>query len=356
MGAADDYIVPSMTGISPPPLSMRRVSVVLPFRDAAATLPECLASITAQSLADFELLAIDDGSTDGSVHLVEQAARHDDRIRLLHTGGAGLVPALNLGLRTARSPLIARMDADDRMHPERLSVQLGFMQAHPEIVLAGCRVELFPEHALRKGMREYVRWQNDCLEPVDIAEEIYVESPFAHPSVMFRRDAVLRLGGYRDGMFPEDYDLWLRLHHAGHALVKLPETLLAWREGPGRASRVQPRYAREAFDALRAEYLARDRRLHSGRPLAYWGAGRRTRARARKLIDKGFPPAVWIDIDPRKIGNRVQGAPVVPPHWLAGNKDAFVLVYVCNHGARELIGQDLREMGYRRGRDFLMVG
>jgi glycosyltransferase involved in cell wall biosynthesis len=274
----------------------------------------------------------------------------------LHSGGAGLVATLNLGLQSARSPLIARMDADDRMHPGRLRAQLRFMQEHPEVVLAGCRVEMFPRHAVTAGMREYLRWQNDCLEPADIAEEIYVESPFAHPSVMFRRDDVLRLGGYRDGMFPEDYDLWLRLHHAGQVLAKLPETLLAWRESPGRASRVQPRYAREAFDALRAEYLARDRRLRGDRPLAYWGAGRRTRSRARRLIDKGFAPTVWIDIDPRKIGNRVQGAQVVPPDWLADNTDAFVLVYVCNHGARELIGRDLRAMGYRRGRDFLMVG
>jgi len=108
---------------------------------------------------------------------------------------------------------------------------------------------------------------------------------------------------------------------------------------------------------LRANFLARDPRLQRNRPLAYWGAGRKTRKRSQLLIDHGFQPSVWIDIDPRKIGNRINNINVVDPHWLQRQDPRpFVLVYVANHGAREAIGTMLEEFGYEAGVDYLAVG
>jgi glycosyltransferase involved in cell wall biosynthesis len=333
------------------------VSILLPFHNAADTLAETLDCIRGQTLTDYELVAVDDGSTDQSARLVRQAAQSDERIRLLQPGRVGLVRALNLGLAACRSELVARMDADDHMHPQRLRKQCDYLRDHPDIQLLATRVEMFPPGAVQEGYREYLRWQNSLLDAESIAAEIYVESPFVHPSVMFRREAVLKVGAYREGYFPEDYELWLRMHHAGMNMAKLPELLLSWRESPGRLSRTDDHYARDAFDRLRAEYLARDPRLPGDRPLAYWGAGRRTRLRANLLIEKGFPSTAWIDIDPKKIGNRIDGVPVVGPDWLADRADRpFVLSYVTNHGARELISRHLEEMGYRRGRDYLPVG
>ena len=334
------------------------LSILLPFRNAAATLPECLLSIQRQSLTNYELLAVDDHSSDASRSLLQQVAARDSRIRLLSNPGQGLVSALNHGLQRAATPLIARMDADDRMHPERLRLQYRYLQRHHEIALLGCATRIFPTHGLRAGIREYVRWQNGCNGPRQIADEIYIESPFAHPSVMFRRAPVMRLGGYREGLFPEDYDLWLRLHRAGVGMAKLPQTLLDWRDYPERTSRVDPRCSRAAFDALRARYLAKDPRVlrRSGR-LVFWGAGRKTRKRCNLLIEKGLKPSAWVDIDPKKIGNRLNGVAVESPAWLSGLQPRpLVLVYVTNHGARERIARDLEWMGYRRGRDYLAVG
>jgi len=332
------------------------ISVLMPFRDAATTLGAALASIRRQRYADFELLAVDDGSADGSAELVRAAAAEDGRVRLLRPGRLGLVGALNHGLAAAAAPLVARMDADDLMHPDRLGLQRAALEATPSLALVAARVALFPRGAVRAGYREYLRWQNGVITPDDVAANIYVESPFAHPSVTFRRDVMLALGGYADGPFPEDYELWLRMHHAGLLMAKLPRVLLAWRESPGRASRSDPRYSREAFDDLRARFLAADPRLSPGRPLAYWGAGRRTRLRAAHLIGRGFPPQAWVDIDPNKIGHIVAGAPVVPPGWLDRAPRPFVLVYVANHGAREFITPILHGYGYRPGADYLFVG
>lgn len=332
------------------------VSVVLPFRNAAATLPDCLASIQGQTLADFEVLALDDGSEDESAVIVAQAAQRDPRLRLVQPGRVGLVAALNLGIAHARSALIARMDADDRMHPERLAAQLAFLAEQPAITLVAAQVELFPAEQIRAGYQEYVRWQNQCLTPAAIAANIYVESPVAHPSVMVRRSALERLGGYHAGPFPEDYELWLRMHQAGMLMAKLPRILHFWRERPDRTSRVDPRYARAAFDQVRARFLARDPRLHSGRPLVVWGAGRTTRLRVRLLLEQGIHLAAWIDIDPKKIGQRVWGLSVHAPVWLDQEPHPFVLVYVTNHGARDYIAGLLAQWNYAVGADYLAVG
>lgn len=333
------------------------VSVLLPFRDAEETLPECLDSIAAQTLENFELLAIDDNSGDDSRNLLARRAARDGRIRLLSNPGTGLVAALNYGLAIARADLVARMDADDVMHPERLTCQQTAMLDEPALSVLGTQVRVISAAPVSAGLTEYVTWQNACVEEADIRAGIYVESPFAHPSVCLRRTAIVTAGGYREGKFPEDYELWLRLAQRGARMGKLRRVLLDWRDSPERLSRTDPRCAREAFDRLRARYLARDPRIvTAARRFAIWGAGRRTRRRCRWLLEDGLAPLAWIDIDPRKIGNRLAGVPVVAPDWLATRPDVFVLSYVANHGARELICKQLESFGRKNGVDFLCVG
>ncbi|ESQ13651.1 MAG: hypothetical protein N838_01070 [Thiohalocapsa sp. PB-PSB1] len=334
------------------------ISILLPYRNAVNTLPECLESIRAQTHADYELLCLDDGSNDGSTELVAQQAAQDPRMRLLSAPTRGLVAALNHGLAQARAPLVARMDADDLMHPRRLELQFRAMQRDPEIAVLASRVKAFPESALSDGFRAYIDWQNACITADAIANDLYLEAPLAHPSTMLRRDLIIAAGGYLDGDFPEDYELWLRLHHIGHRITKLPQCLLNWQDHQDRLSRQDPRYARGAFDRLRVRYLSTDPRLLAARDrLVIWGAGRNTRRRARLLVQQGFRPLAWIDIDPRKIGNRPDGMPVVEPAWLAGRQPKpLVLNYVTVHGARTRIEAELARLGYFKGRDYLHVG
>lgn len=333
-----------------------QLAVLLPFYNAAATLAETLDSILAQTFKDFVLIAVDDGSTDDSCKIVREYVKKDNRIKLLQIDHQGVVSAMNHALNSCDTSICARMDADDIMMPERLAMQFEYLQANLDIDLVGCCVHLFPEAIIQDGFNEYIRWQNSCITPQQIADNIYVELPIANPSICFRRDVVVDIGGYRDGDFPEDYELLLRLHQNAHRMAKLPEVLLHWRDSEGRLTRTDERYSRVAFDRIRAAYLARDSRLQQGRPLVYWGAGRVTRKRTAHLIGHGHTPHVWIDIDPLKIGNTIEGAEVVAPHWLEREDKPFVLSYVSNHGARELIASDLESRGYRNGIDYLMVG
>jgi len=333
---------------------MPRVSILLPFYNAEKTLDECLQSILAQSQQDFELIAVNDFSTDNSVAVLQ--AFNDSRIRLIDSSDKGIVAALNTGLQHCRSDYVARMDADDIMHPERLQKQYTHLEQYPGLTLSATQARKFPERNIRAGYIEYMRWQNACRSYREIQQQIYIESPFAHPSVMFRKQRILALGGYKDGDFPEDYELWLRLLAAGERMEKLPEVLLYWRESDKRLSRVSPRYSLTAFEKLRAQYLARDPRL-KGRDIVFWGAGRKTRRRAGHLIGQGIDPHAWIDIDPRKISNVYEGAKTHSPEWLLEQQNAkpFVLNYVRNHGAREYCRAFLDKAGYVMGEDYLDV-
>ena len=332
------------------------ISILLPFRNAESTIRACLASIWQQSFRHFQVLAVDDHSCDQTrARILEWP---DTRIRLVDNPGEGLVDALNFGLDQARYSLIARMDADDLMRSSRLRLQYELLSSSPEVDLVSARVSLFPTSSIGNGYREYARWQNRLLTHDDISAERFVESPLAHPSVMFRREAVLRLGGYKKGDFPEDYELWLRAIDRGTKIAKCPATLIDWRESGKRLSRTHRVYRRQAFDRLRAQYLARVPVLKQ-RPVIFWGAGRKTRLRAGHLIGLGIRPRAWIDIDPKKIGNFIHGVPVHAPEFLRvanGEPRPFVLVYVTNHGARELIQSELTALGYCINRDFLSVG
>ena len=269
-----------------------QLAVLLPFYNAASTLAETLDSILAQTFKDFVLIAVDDGSTDNSCDIVRDYMKQDGRIELLQIEHQGVVAAMNHALNNCTAPICARMDADDIMAPARLAMQFDYLQANPHIDLVGSCVRLFPEEVIQEGFNEYIRWQNSCITPQQIANNIYVELPIANPSICFRRDVVLKVGGYRDGDFPEDYELLLRLHQHGYQMAKLPEILLHWRDSEGRLTRTDQRYSRTAFDRIRAAYLALDPRLQQDRPLAYWGAGRVTRKRTAHLIEYGYRPHV----------------------------------------------------------------
>ncbi len=331
------------------------LSILLPFKNAGSTLAQCISSIQAQSLQDFEVIAVDDHSADNSAEIWQQS--NDPRFRLVTSNGNGLIDALNFGLSKSDTQWIVRMDADDIMHPQRLARQLDYLLQHPQTDLLACRVRLFSESTIKAGYSEYIRWQNTLTNHHSIINQRYVESPFAHPSVVFNRQRVINLGGYRKGDFPEDYELWLRMALAGCRFHKLEDTLLDWRDSASRLSRTASIYRREAFDQLRADYLALDSAHFRERPLAIWGAGRKTRKRAQRFLDKGFKVTAWIDIDPAKTGNFLKGVAVVFPHWLSTQVEKpFVLIYVTNHGARDLIAEELEQMGYKIGEDYLAVG
>ena len=206
-----------------------RVSVLLPAYNEEGFLEQAVESILGQTESSFELILVDDGSTDGSRTLLERLAATDQRIKLIHQPHKGIVAALNRGMREASGRYVARMDADDLAHPKRLELQAKYLDLHPDTGMVGSRVEYLGDAGRNRGLALFVEWCNSLTDSRDIDLYRFVETPFVHPSVMFRRELSERLGTYRDGPFPEDYELWLRWLEGGVGMAKLEETLLSWR-------------------------------------------------------------------------------------------------------------------------------
>jgi glycosyltransferase involved in cell wall biosynthesis len=329
----------------------------MPVFDAASTIVRAVESIRHQTFPAWELLAVDDGSRDGTGAVLRYLAQHEPRLRVIARPHEGIVAALNAGLGQARGPLIARMDADDESHPERLAEQVAFLERHAEVGVVGSRVGFGGNRNEAGGYALHVDWMNDVMAPREIALRRFIESPLAHPSVMFRREVVAAHGGYHEGQFPEDYELWLRWLEAGVVMAKLPRVLLTWNDPPARLSRLDPRYDVEAFYQCKAPYLARWLHGHvePARRILVWGAGRPTRKRAELLAPHGVRIDGYIDIDPRKVGKEIVRRRVLAPHDLPPPEASFVLGYVAKHGAREFAQNHLHSRGFVEGRDFLMV-
>lgn len=334
-------------------MSVPPLSILLPVRNEAEYLPQALASIERQTFHDWELVAVDDGSTDATPRQLAAAARRDRRIRIVDPPERGLVQALNAGLSACRAPLVARMDGDDISHPRRLELQLACLRAHPEIGLVASAFRHFPRTGLKVGMRAYEVWQNSLTTHETVMCDLFVESPFVHPSVMFRKDLVTAVGGYREMGWAEDYDLWLRLAAAGVRFARLPQPLFFWRERPERATRTMAEYTAGAFRACKVHHLRRGF-LDGTREVMLAGAGKEGRAWRLALEGEGIGVSRWVDVDPRKVGRQLHGAPVIPADGVSPAMGKL-LVTVGTRGAREELRRWAMARGFREGEDFICV-
>jgi glycosyltransferase involved in cell wall biosynthesis len=334
-----------------------RVSVLLPVCNAEPTLADALDSIASQTFAEHEVLVVLNGCTDGSAEVARSRAAIDRRLRVMELPRPGLVEALNCGMGVARTPLVARMDADDRMLGLRLEVQCAALDQHPDwdAVASQVRYVRHDTGPCTDGMRRYVDWLNTLQTPEAIRHSRFIDAPIAHPSVCFRRDAVLALGGYRSGEFPEDLELWLRMFEAGAVIGTVAQMLVEWCDGPRRLTRTDPRYAKAPHRALRHRYLLSGP-LRNGRHCRIWGAGAFGRDHARDLRLAGAAVDDLIDIDPRKIGRRVAGGlPIVGLDSVREPDGRLILVCVGSLGAREQISSALHARGHQPERDYLAL-
>jgi glycosyltransferase involved in cell wall biosynthesis len=333
------------------------VSVVLPVRNASVTLPDALDSLAAQTFSDFEVLAVNDGSDDNGATLavLNAFAARDPRIRILDRPHGGIVAALTAGLAAAHGNAIARMDADDVCHPRRLELQARYLDEHPAIGLVSCLADFGGDRHAARGYLRHLEWANSLRTPEEIRLGVFRESPLPHPSVLFRAALPKRFGGYREGDFPEDYELWLRWLEAGVVMAKLPQALLTWNDPPDRLSRTDPRYAAAAFHRIKAGYLARHlARTNPFHPkVIVAGAGRITRRRAEHLLAHGVVITSWLDIDPNKVGKDVAGRPVLHLSDVPRPDTCFVVPYVASRGVTEYLSTFLENRGFVLGRSYL---
>jgi len=228
-----------------------KVTVLLPAYNAGTYLDAAIDSICNQTYSDFELLVVDDGSTDSSIGRLQ--IFRDQRVRIVRNdSNLGLIATLNRGLREARGEFIARMDADDIAHPRRLERQVTFLDERANIGLCGTWFQTFDGYP-RRTVRP-------PTEPEEVHARLFVQSPLGHPTVMFRRRTFEEFRLSYDAAYPhcEDYELWTRAAMVTR-LANLPEVLLKYRMHPAQVSSAKRGEQEQTLDRIRGRQL---RRLH----------------------------------------------------------------------------------------------
>jgi glycosyltransferase involved in cell wall biosynthesis len=327
------------------------ISVLVPVWNAAATLPACLWSLQRQTEQRWQCVLVDDGSEDGSLAWARWFAAQDTRFMIVATAHQGLVATLQTGLAHCRGRFVARMDADDLMHRQRLLLQAQTLAESPHLAAVGCHVRLFPRRGLPEGRRTYERWLNSIDTPERVRQDAFVECPIAHPTLMIRRE-VLQTLEYRDQGWPEDYDLLLRLLARGNDVGVVPRRLLSWRDTPRRLSRTSPTYALERFTACKAAFLAASF-LKGTQTYILWGYGDTGKTLRQALLAHGKIPSHIVEIHPGRLGNRIHNALVIPPEGLVHVLRHRVVVSVAGAQARYEIRQAMLRLGFVELRDFV---
>ncbi len=314
---------------------MAAIDVLMPFRDAAPWIGDAWGSLVRQRFRDWRLVAVDDGSRDGSADRLVAAAGGDPRLHLVPAPARGVAAALNRGLDEVNAPVVVRMDADDLSHPARLETLWHFLGRHPDAGVAATRVRLFPAGRVSPAMGRYLAWQNGLLDPGSIRRERFVECTVTHASVAVRTAVLEACGGWWEGDGPEDLDLFLRLHRRGVRFVKHPRVLYCWRERAGRETRTSPRMSPAAFRAVKARYLAEE--LAGRGTVSVLGTGRSLDAWAGALAEQAVPV---------RVSAYRPGRP--PPGW-----DGVAVFCFGSPRARDRVRRVLR--GRREGEDYWFV-
>jgi len=326
------------------------VSVVMPVRNGGPYLAGAVASILGQTHENLELLLVDDHSTDRAITSLD---KRDARLKILANNGRGIIDACNTGLHHGKGEFIARMDADDISLPERFRMQLEYLDANPSIDICGSCVDIFSATGIQGGLERYRDWLNSVREPEQVRQQIFIESPLPHPTLMFRREVMQRLGAYRDNGWPEDYDLLLRADAANMLMGKPEPVLLRWREHATRLTHTDDRYQRQRFMRAKTHFLVRHRL--EGRPVIIWGAGPTGRDMFDLVSAEGAVVEGFIEVHPRRIGGRKRGLPVWPVAKVDNLRSSMLLVAVGSAGARAEIEAFLSEHAKTAGKDYLFV-
>lgn len=337
------------------------IAILMPIYNAATTVVACLEGMISQTFGNFELIAVDDGSTDATATIIKEFARKDSRIKLIRQQKSGIVAALNLGLSHCQAKYIARMDADDLMHPERLDLQLRFLKEHPQYNMIGTlyRNHIQPNSKTTAAMSLYQDWSNSLLSHAAIKEEMFVELPILHPTFFAEKSFFEQLKGYRDYPWPEDYDFFLRAAALGAIFGKVEQTLLYRGDRPERLTRIDARYKRPAMFQAKAHFLAKGTWLEKKRGIVIAGTGPSGKQVAKALARENLPIDCFVDNIPSSSGRTVMGIPAfgfvdeISASFLEQKREFLFLVCIGEQSGKKLVRRQMEKNGFVCGKDFI---
>jgi len=281
------------------------VSILMPYKNTANYLTDCLESILAQSYTNWELIAINDHSTDGSFTLVSAYAKKEARIRTFTNSGIGIIPALRMAYTHSQGTFITRMDSDDLMTPNRIRKMVADLNEKGTGHLSVGQVRYFSKRGISNGYERYEQWLNGLTAIGTNFSEIYKECVVPSPCWMIHRSDFDACNGFDSDRYPEDYDLAFRFYEGGLQIIPCSEVLLFWRDYDSRTSRTSRHYAQNYFLDIKLHYFLK---LHweKNKHLVVWGAGKKGKQIAQMLLDASIT-FNWICNNPKKTGKDIYG-------------------------------------------------
>lgn len=326
------------------------ISILLPYRDAGPWLRECLDSIRQQSLLSFEVLMVNDGSSDASARIAQEFAAADPRFVPLENPGRGLVPANRFGLSRARGTLVTRMDADDLMPPRKLESLSEPLLSCGRRNLSTGHVRYFPEENLGIGTLHYEQWLNERCRNHDHWQWIWRECVVPSPCWMAFREDLASIGAFVQDIYPDDYDLMFRFYEAGFRVLPLNELCHLWRQHPQRMSRQHEGFKTEAFMRLKLERLYRHFDMGSLR-LGILGHGKKA-----KLLTSLLPAGQdfqWFSERSKAAGNLIGGKRILSAEELAYSDDVLLISTLSTYENHDSLYQTLLAQGFEWNKSLL---
>ena len=318
------------------------VSVLMPFKNTVAFLPECIDSIINQTHTDWELIIVDDFSTDDSYQLVEDFAKQDSRITLLKNTKSGIIGALQLAFKHSKGDYITRMDSDDIMHAQKIETLANNLISNKRQSVAVGLIKYFSDDHLGDGYKNYEIWLNKLTKSGDNFSEIYKECVIPSPCWMMHRNDFIACDAFNPNTYPEDYDLTFRLYEQGYTCIPCDKEIHYWRDYTTRSSRVQEHYNQNNFLDIKLHYFLK-LDFNASRPLVIWGAGFKGKTIAKTFIKKDIP-FYWICNNPKKIGKKIYDQILYDFSYLKEIKNAQSIISVANKDAQVYIKNYMKEL------------
>lgn len=304
------------------------VSIIMPVKNTELYLHACIQSILQQSYRDWELLAIDDHSTDSSHAILASYAQTDSRVRVIRNEGIGVIDALCTGYKNAHGEYITRMDSDDINALHKYEHMVFQLKSHGKGYLALGQVKYFAEGGIGNGFQNYETWMNALITKGTCFDEVYRECVIPSPSWMLHRTDFEAIGGFNATQYPEDYDLCFRMYEKRLKPIPCQELLLYWRDYPNRTTRVVSHYQGDALLKLKCHhFLAID--YMPEKSLILWGAGHRGKFMAKYLVEHAIP-FTWVCNNENKIGHTIYNQVLKSTSVLADLDFKQILVSVAN--------------------------
>lgn len=275
----------------------------MPVKNAGPYLKGCLDSIVAQTNTDWELVAVNDGSSDGSETVLMEYAREHTNIKVVHSDGVGIVSALQKAYRLSSGGMIHRMDADDLMPLDKLKLMSEVIEKGA--IVTG-RVSYFcEEREVGEGFQKYTAWLNGLMEEGDFWRDVYRECPVPSSAWLMYRSDFERVSGFDSELMPEDYDLAFRILKHKLKIIRLNQVVHHWRDSETRVSRNEEQYFPTAYLPLKVHYFLE---LHRDKTktVALWGAGKKGKLVAKELLERNIV-FTWITNNEKKIGKDIYG-------------------------------------------------